>query len=435
MKHAVSNLNLPVHVPIRAEWSADNPRARLSLDREISRFESVHFLWLRFPAELEQSFEAATVVRRSRQIFILGIFCVILFNAFALCDYFLFDRDFTRSLTLRLCFATPWAVAVLVGLRSGRMTKWMRESSIVLIALVFTIPILYLYSNISAVTSAYALFDLMLVVMFVNLGMQIRSVYGLAGSALCGILGGVFIHLDRWLTGPEKLESVAVLISGTLLSLLGNHVIEYQERLNFLFRARSVLHAEELAAANASLQRAANEDELTMISNRRHFEEVYKQTWERSITAESALSVIMIDIDHFKRLNDQYGHVHGDGVLNRIAAILREDLRARGDFVARYGGEEFIVVLANSSPEIAWRVAQRLRSLIETAGRAAGDSTEAFDQGWTTISCGVATAVPRESMEPRSLIVQADAALYHAKAEGRNRVWPARFAVSERLLA
>jgi diguanylate cyclase (GGDEF)-like protein len=275
----------------------------------------------------------------------------------------------------------------------------------------------------------------MLIVMFVNLGVQIRFLYGLAGSALCGILGGVFTHLDRWSTGPDKLESAAVMTSGILLSLLGNHVIEYQERLNFLFRARSVMDTEELAAANASLQRAANEDELTTISNRRHFEEVYKQSWEQSMTAKSALSVIMIDIDHFKRLNDQYGHVHGDGVLNRIAAILREDLRARGDFVARYGGEEFIVVLANSSPEIAWRVAQRLRSLIETAGRAAGDSTEAFDQGWTTISCGVATAVPRESMEPRSLIVQADAALYHAKAEGRNRVWPARSFAPERLLA
>jgi diguanylate cyclase (GGDEF)-like protein len=106
----------------------------------------------------------------------------------------------------------------------------------------------------------------------------------------------------------------------------------------------------------------------------------------------------------------------------RIAAILRVDLRARSNFVARYGGEEFVVVLANSSPDI-WRVAQRLRSLIEAAGRAAGDRTEAFDQGWTTISCGVATDAPRENMEPRSLIIQADAALYHAKAEGRNRVF------------
>jgi diguanylate cyclase (GGDEF)-like protein len=130
----------------------------------------------------------------------------------------------------------------------------------------------------------------------------------------------------------------------------------------------------------------------------------------------------MIDIDNFKRLNDQYGHVYGDGVLNRIATILREDLRARGDFVARYGGEEFVVVLANSSPEIAHRVAHRLRSLIETAGGAI-NSPEIPDQGWTTISCGVATDIPRESIEPRSLIAYADAALYQAKAEGRNRVF------------
>jgi diguanylate cyclase (GGDEF)-like protein len=394
------------------------------VDGQISWFEDTAMPWLSFPPDLEAWFEGKTAALRSRRILGEGIFCVILFNLFALSDFFLFHRNFWHSVVIRLLVATPFAAAVLVGLRRGRLTKWIRESAIVGVGIVFAASVLYLYSDISAVVSAYALFDLMLVILFMNVGIQIRFGYGLFGAFLLAALGGVFVRLDRLLSGPEKTESIAVLLAGVCLSLIANYSIEYRERMTFLLRMRSAIQARELIAANRYLLEIANEDNLTRISNRRHFEEVYRSIWEQGSTNQTAVSVIMIDVDHFKALNDRFGHSHGDAALSHIAALLRDDLRTRGDFVARYGGEEFVVILSNSSDEIARCVAERLRALVEARSGLA----DGLDGHSATISCGVATGWPRPGSKPKNLVTFADDLLYRAKAQGRNRVCHAGFA-------
>lgn len=157
-------------------------------------------------------------------------------------------------------------------------------------------------------------------------------------------------------------------------------------------------------------------DGLTGLYNHRHFYERFVIELERAKRFGHSLSLIMADVDHFKVLNDRFGHLAGDAVLAELAATLR--LMARKmDIVARYGGEEFAIALIESRPDEAVAFAERMRIAIEDArlGRALGPDVT------VTISAGVA-GFPEHASEVETLIMAADKALYEAKAAGRNRV-------------
>ena len=162
----------------------------------------------------------------------------------------------------------------------------------------------------------------------------------------------------------------------------------------------------------ARLSRLATVDPLTGTLNRRGLDSSFP---EAAVAGDGKLlSVIMVDIDHFKAVNDDFGHAVGDQVLRRIAEILSSLVRS-GDAVIRYGGEEFLMVLPGAGYQVAARVAERVRSTVEASEIVVGDVTVSV-----AISAGVAERLRGESRE--LLIRRADGALYRAKREGRNRV-------------
>lgn len=168
------------------------------------------------------------------------------------------------------------------------------------------------------------------------------------------------------------------------------------------------------------LERLAHTDSLTGVINRRHFLELAEQELERAHRHGDALSILMIDIDHFKRINDQYGHQTGDIALQRLTSWCLAVLRSF-DVFGRLGGEEFVALLPRSDAVGAREVAERLRLTVEAAEIVLDDSLRIR----FTISVGVTTlsAVPdgkRKTIE--TLLNQADQALYQAKNAGRNRV-------------
>jgi diguanylate cyclase (GGDEF)-like protein len=397
-------------------------RTRSLIDGEASRLEGGRLRWLAFSPKLERYFEIRTARLRQRRILIQGILCLVLFDAFSLIDHFLFHRSLAHSLAVRVGCATPPAIVALLRLRRGQRALE-TDTLMVCVSCIYAVAILYLYSGMGEVVSAYALFDLMLIIIFLNVGMRVRFASSLVGSAVLVLLGMEFILVDQWLSGPEKVESLGVLLTGTILSLIANYGTEHGERLNFLLRMRSAMQARELRLAQRHLLELANEDKLTRISNRRHFEEVYRSMWQQGLAAQSAVSVIMLDLDHFEKLNSLYGHSHGDFVLSRIAGLLRDSLRNRGDFLARYAGQEFVVVLADSSDEIGCGVADRLRRLIESSGQTVEPRDKFLVHGWPTISCGVATGTPAPGMDSIHLVELADQLLRQAKAAGRNRTF------------
>lgn len=167
------------------------------------------------------------------------------------------------------------------------------------------------------------------------------------------------------------------------------------------------------------LRSASIVDALTGLFNRRYFEELVAREWRRSLRHLSPITMLMIDIDYFKRLNDSLGHEAGDAALRQVAGILRAQFRRGGDVVARYGGEEFVVILPETSLEAALQLASRACRSIEDAQFRHPDSPyEAL-----TVSIGVASADTEldRSRGPVALLNRADQALYEAKRRGRNR--------------
>ena len=161
-------------------------------------------------------------------------------------------------------------------------------------------------------------------------------------------------------------------------------------------------------------------DGLTQIANRRRFDEVLLQEWNRHGRIEQPVSLLICDVDHFKLFNDAYGHQAGDECLKRVARAINHHSRS-GDLVARYGGEEFAVVLPNTSLEGAVLRAERARSAVENA---AIPHTASLVSDRVTLSVGVAcmTPQPQDGRDVRMLVEEADRNLYLAKHRGRDRV-------------
>ncbi|MCA9733317.1 MAG: diguanylate cyclase [Deferribacteres bacterium] len=161
----------------------------------------------------------------------------------------------------------------------------------------------------------------------------------------------------------------------------------------------------------------AYRDALTGIANRRQFEETLALEWRRAKRINAPISMIMIDIDHFKNFNDTYGHQAGDECLKKVAAVLNNTVTRPGDLVARYGGEEFAVILTTGNRG-ALLLAQKMRLKISKL-QIHHELTESDRH--ITISLGVATQYPASESSPAELIEEADKALYRAKNEGRNK--------------
>jgi diguanylate cyclase (GGDEF)-like protein/PAS domain S-box-containing protein len=160
-------------------------------------------------------------------------------------------------------------------------------------------------------------------------------------------------------------------------------------------------------------------DGLTQVANRRWFDETLQREWNRALRDATTLSLILADIDHFKRYNDRYGHVAGDECLKQVAAAMRNCLHRSGDFVARYGGEEFAMILPATDALHAAELAERIRIAIIALDIAhVGNSAGAV----VSVSLGVASIIPAQTADGVHLIEAADRALYLAKHGGRNRV-------------
>jgi diguanylate cyclase (GGDEF)-like protein len=171
--------------------------------------------------------------------------------------------------------------------------------------------------------------------------------------------------------------------------------------------------------AQTALERLATLDGLTGIANRRCFDDRLQHEWSRASRAKAPLSLIMADVDYFKRYNDAYGHQRGDDCLKTVSSVLQRLASRTSDLAARYGGEEFAVILPSTHLEGAREVAERIRAEVEAAALPHARSDVA---SWVTLSLGVATLFPGADGQPASLVSQADQSLYLAKEAGRNRV-------------
>lgn len=218
------------------------------------------------------------------------------------------------------------------------------------------------------------------------------------------------VSLRETVISTQELIAIMSTMALGIAALLSQHRRDVHE-LAMRVRERTA----ELSAANDKLQHLATTDPLTGILNRRALFELMHREMSREKRYGRALSMIMFDLDHFKEVNDLYGHEVGDAVLQHVVTVTTRLLRAT-DAIARYGGEEFVIVAPETSGENALQLAERLRAEL--------GASEVVVQGRTlhvTASFGVATQQPSDEL-PEQILHRADEALYGAKAAGRDRV-------------
>jgi diguanylate cyclase (GGDEF)-like protein/PAS domain S-box-containing protein len=211
--------------------------------------------------------------------------------------------------------------------------------------------------------------------------------------------------------------------NGSIVWMEGNARLgrnpETQEIEGIVLITRDITKRKKLETQLSAL---ALTDSLTDLFNRRAFDEALEREWKRTLREGSEMSLLLLDIDHFKQFNDQYGHQAGDDCLRAVAAAVSEAVRVT-DTVARYGGEEITVILSSTFTAGAAEVAEKIRAAVEALQL----PLEGIPEGgsWVTVSVGVATALARVGgtmTMPESLLLAADNAMYKAKHEGRNRV-------------
>lgn len=194
-------------------------------------------------------------------------------------------------------------------------------------------------------------------------------------------------------------------------------LLRMQTEANQLLEQKVQERTTALQAANRQLQEASATDGLTQVRNRFFFDEKLTHEWQKNGRGNSEMSLLLIDGDHFKAINDTHGHLCGDAMLKHIASIFMQSVTRTGDFVARYGGEEFSILLCHTPLRGAAVIAERICRCVESQPLHWQGQTIPF-----TVSIDVACQIPHPGRHAQSLLQAADEALYLAKAAGRNRV-------------
>lgn len=240
--------------------------------------------------------------------------------------------------------------------------------------------------------------------------------------------GGVVAFIPSWRT--SALYTVIMLTPAAIaLSYLGIHmalviliVLFTIYMMMIAFRGnREYWDALEneylLKIKTEEIEKISRVDVLTGLYNRRYFDESFNLQWKAAVRSNTSLTIIIADIDHFKPINDTYGHLAGDAYLKKLAGILSRIFRRETDFVARYGGEEFVFLLENIDKDTAIALAEEVRSEAEKM-----TLTHYQHRIRTTLSMGISACIPRVDDNKDQFFEKADKALYQAKNSGRNQV-------------
>ncbi len=238
---------------------------------------------------------------------------------------------------------------------------------------------------------------------------------------LCGIVAGSVSSLPVFLPVFYFFAFSLMLPITVMLFSYGEGLVFYMGLLAAMFilyismagwKSHSIIV--DALASRFKHEDLARTDELTQVMNRRAFNDVLYKEIGRARRNQNHITFILCDIDHFKKINDKYGHLVGDRILKQTARIIENSIRRPGDIIARYGGEEFAVILAETDIEGAKFIAENIRANIENESK-----------NWesnTTISSGIYTCIPNQDTNIDEMIYKADKALYLAKNQGRNQL-------------
>ncbi|WP_439815426.1 diguanylate cyclase domain-containing protein [Zavarzinia sp. CC-PAN008] len=367
---------------------------------------------LRFPATLEQVFEADMGPARCRELRAWILAGMAIHNLLLVPQWLLMPDIFPAALLAHFLVVTPVMLLLTLPLM-GTPGVLAREGAVALAVIVGTLAPLG-WTLVSTSPDRGAMADA-IAIAFLYLALMQRLRFPILAVACVVVLA---IYVAAILALPDPLFSVSVSriffhVTGLALALFGAYALEREMRRTYLLDRIN-------RQQTADLDRLSRCDPLTGLGNRRAMTDALAEA-NRDTAAAGPISAIMLDIDHFKKLNDAAGHLQGDQCLVRIAGLVQAQLRGPGDQAFRFGGEEFLILLRATPLAVAQAVADRLRRAIEAD---AVPHPGLGPRGVVTASLGVGTVDLGPSFRSEDLIAAADDALYGAKHAGRNMVWP-----------
>jgi len=214
------------------------------------------------------------------------------------------------------------------------------------------------------------------------------------------------------------IESIVAYYIFTIIVLFMRNILLKQDEKRTIAEEQLQKNHTQIKDLNNQLELLSRTDSLTGLYNRRYFDEMILQEWNRCSRSQQPLSCILMDIDYFKDYNDTYGHQSGDKCLKNLSLVMQDTFRRAGDIVARYGGEEFIIIMSDTNKEEAEATITLFRNELKKLRIL--NKASSVDE-YVTISCGLVTQIPSQSDSIESFIRKADKALYQAKDYGRNQ--------------
>ena len=279
----------------------------------------------------------------------------------------------------------------------------------------FTNPMM---SQVAQLGTLYAV-----IVVYTAVGLRFRvAVVACLGA---GVLGLAFIEVQglelNWVMFHQAYTG------GNILGMVLSYMAEHRSRTVFLQSRLLELEKINSEALANKMEQMSRQDALTGLANRRYFDDVFDREWKRASRYGTSISVMFIDVDHFKHYNDHYGHQQGDKCLQQVATLLGKQCNRAGDLAARFGGEEFVMIYPQTSVDGVIAIAKRTLQAIQAANIPHAKSATS---DFVTVSIGIANCIPSSQITPDQLLRQADMALYQAKQKGRNQ-WQVACAAAE----
>jgi diguanylate cyclase (GGDEF)-like protein len=372
---------------------------------------------LKFAPEIEHRFEADTRVVRTRELQLTMSFGLGFYLLTSVTD-FIFVPDLVVAAHVAKAFNLPLLlIPILFG---SKLSVRAREMVVVLVAITAITSLATIAAMSSAPLAPFAFMTATLALIYANTTFPLPFKYAVVCSAACCGTMAVEIYFHRGIDTALSQMLLFQTMVGSSFSLITSYRIERSTRLNYLLSSREGLRLRMLAAERERLTALSNTDALTGLVNRRHFDRESAAALSSSTNAGKDVALLFIDVDHFKRYNDHYGHHAGDGCLRAVASAISEALRGTDTMAARYGGEEFAILLLDVTQAESQLIADRVCRSV--SARRLQHLNRKDSLNLVTISVGVACGSIDDGITLDGLIESADIALYAAKRGGRNRV-------------
>lgn len=382
---------------------------------------------LRFGSSLESDYQQNSIGTRNRNIqrFLLLYLLVDTFCLF--CDYHAGSKTFHLALLFRVCLFAPLVLGVVLGLKAPGSATFQSLSAITPLLVGTAFVSLLARLTQQPFTDRYLL-GAAVGIMAQTLLAPIPFLFSALGVASSTLVFAA-LNLSRLGGGfsPPISPDLVYFVAGVgACFLYQRYRLEQSTRRDYLLSEANRLHLERVLRANEHLQRLSSVDSLTGVFNRRYLDAALDRLWRVAREHERWIAVLMVDIDHFKLVNDTHGHQHGDFCLEHVAQALQQGIRAGIDTVARYGGEEFVALLPDADESVAEDIATRIGQHIRELG------LSGYLGSLVTVSIGIAALQGGQAeVTLEEFIAAADAALYQAKSAGRDRIMNGSYLLME----